>query len=95
MASDKKVDTFLFYAIVYPAARIDKAGIASIGAAHDWNAVLDSTEDTAGSVLVCSAATAIPCVICNNDEKLRTFLDKFFGYLWKYVFEADKSCKFS
>ncbi len=89
MLGDKDV----FYRVIYSTAGIYEAGVASVGAADNRDAVLDCPEYRRGSVLVGRAAFAIPGIIGYNYEKLSFVLDKLLTNLWKYILEADQSRK--
>ena len=93
MAGDEKVDAALFFRVVYPAAGVDEAGIAGIGASYDRDAIFYCPEHRACSVLVRRAASAIPRVVGDDDEKLCAILDKSLSKSRKDIFEADKGCK--
>ena len=79
MAGDKKEGAILLYRVVYPAPGVYEAGIASVGASDNRNAIFYCSEDRTRSMLVWHSAISIPGIIGDNDEKLRAILDKFPG----------------
>ena len=71
MASDKKVGSAVFHRIIYPAPCINKTGKACVSASYYRYAIFYCAKNRAGSVLVWRARLAVPCVIGNDNEKLR------------------------